>query len=146
MKVKEITLLSAEEYVKYRAIIPLIDGWWWLRSPAAVKGFATGVNSVGDIDGLGFYVSYNRTAVRPTLKLDLEFSDSLFWYNPKKLFGAKIEYGNYRWIVLDANLGELYVLCDSPIAERRFDPESNNWATSELKQWLETDGLKLITA
>ena len=144
MTVKGITLLSIEEHRKYKPIIPLIEDWWWLRSPGYYQNYVAFVDIFGDVCEYGNGV-YIDNAVRPALKLNLEISDTLFWYKPEKLIGTKIEYGNYRWTVLDTSLGELYVLCDSIIARRRFDPESNNWATSELKQWLETEGLKLIT-
>ena len=146
MTLKEITLLSIEEYKQFQSIVSLVECWrWWLRSPGRNQNNAACAYGGGVVCGYSDYVHKDNGCVRPALKLNLEISDTLFWYKPEKLIGTKIEYGNYRWTVLDTSLGELYVLCDSIIARRRFDPESNNWATSELKQWLETEGLKLIT-
>ena len=146
MTIKRITLLSIEEYEKYKSVIPTTNYWWWLRSPGYYQNYAAYVSNGGDAIMRGYNINDAFGAVRPALKINLEMTDNRFWYKPEKLIGSKIEYGQYTWTVLNANFGELYVLCDKCIARHCFDPESNNWATSELKQWLETDGLKLITA
>lgn len=146
MTVKEITLLSTEDYEKYEPIIPVIrDDRWWLRSPSYDQDRAVFVLTNGSIHKLGYGVYYCDSAVRPALILELEVSNNLFWYKPERLVGTKIKYGNYKWTILDADFGELYVLCDELIARHRFDPKSNDWDKSELKQWLETEGMKLIT-
>lgn len=145
MTVKEITLLSKEEYKKHRSVIPVISYYWCLRSPGKYQDQTTVVDHNGDIVADRISVYNSHSAVRPALKLNLEMTDNRFWYKPEKLVGSKIRFGKYNWTVLDANLGELYVLCDKLITRRRFDPESNDWDASELKRWLKTEGMKLIT-
>lgn len=146
MTLKKITLLSIEEYRKYKPVISLIkkDDWWWLRSPGDLPNYAASIARNGDIEEIGSHV-INDDAIRPALSLNLEVSDSLFWYKPEKVIGTKIKYGKYTWTVLDAEFGGLYLLCDNYIGNHRFDSEFNDWNTSELKGWLETEGLKLIT-
>ena len=47
--------------------------------------------------------------------------------------GDKLTLFGYHWtVVLDG-----LALCNTGIGQRRFDPESNDWETSELKEWLE---------
>lgn len=144
MTFKEITILSMEEHKRYRSIIPRIYSWWWLRSPGYIQSFAAYVDSDENIVEHGSYVDRVDFAFRPALKLELEIADNLFWYNPEKLIGTKIEYGKYRWTILDASFGELYTLCDAIMGYGRFDTDSNDWETSELKQWLKTEGLRRI--
>ena len=145
MTVKETTLLSIKEYMKYRSVIPVIeDSRWWLRSSGSCRVYAAYVNFGGFINGSGLHVA-NDFAIRPALKFNLDVHDSLFWYKPEKLIGTKIEYGKYKWTILNAEFGELYILCDDCVSKHCFDPESNDWNTSELKQWLKAEGLGLIT-
>ena len=143
MEFKTMTLLSKEEYEKYRLLIPIIDNWWWLRTPNS--DHSSGVCII-DCDGKLYsdFCFYKDGGIRPVCTLNLEPSDSEFWHKPKTLIGAKIKYGKHQWTVLDALENDLLVLCDKNIWCRRFDLRFNIWETSELKQWLETEGLKFI--
>lgn len=145
MFIKAITCLSNEEYQVYKPIIPVIEDLWWSRSPGVNRAHAAFIHSNGDFNKYGRVVNWDDVGVRPALNLSLKTSDNLFWYKPEKLIGSKIEYGRYTWTVLDAEVGEIYVLCDDIIARHRFDAYSNTWDTSELKQWLETEGLRIVT-
>lgn len=51
----------------------------------------------------------------------------------------KFEFANYSWIVLSKNLA----ICETFIALRRFDNTSNDFANSEVKEFLE-DWLKNV--
>lgn len=132
----EITLLTSEEYTKYKHIIPLIqDDWWWLNE------------SVPDFEPIVCCVCYDGTlcgcfcdsqyGVRPVLKMNIPNHKSLH-------AGHKIQLGSKMFTILVWNDSELIALCDEFIAIRKFDSNSNEWETSELKQWLKTEGLKLI--
>ena len=136
MTIKEITLLSEEEYVKYRSIISNIDCHWWLKTPCLefddyvrVVRFSGNPSSRLCSDGSG--------GVRPALKVIVDSSDPAFWHKSEKLIGSKIELNKYTWTVLNVECDALYILCDSIIAEHYFDPEVNIWEESKLKQWLE---------
>jgi len=41
-----------------------------------------------------------------------------------------------RWRILSEENGEAFLLCDSIIANQRFDEKSNNYAESEIRAWL----------
>jgi predicted nucleic acid-binding Zn-ribbon protein len=41
-----------------------------------------------------------------------------------------------RWRILGEENGEAFILCDSIIANKRFDDDSNNYAESEIRAWL----------
>ena len=143
MTVKKIDLLTDEQYSRYKPLIPAIRNlWWWLQSP--YDGFTKWINIVINNVVANGYCD-ETGGIRPFVVFELDVSDSKFWYKPEKLIGTKFEYGKYTWTILDAEQGELYALCDEVITKRCFDPESNDWNKSELKQWLETEGLKLIT-
>lgn len=147
--IKQISLLTEEQYYKYNSIIPTpvfpkFCWFWWLRT--SYSGYTYNVRAVinnGVIDNHYCYRDYG--GVRPFCIFGLDVSEIQFWYKPERLIGQKIKHGKYYWTVLGTNLGELYALCDIVIAKRCFDPDTNVWERSELKQWLETEGLKLIT-
>lgn len=145
MTLQKITLLTKEEYEKYKVIIPIINNSWWLRSPGCTRLRVAIIDNSGKIDERGYYVDYVYAAVRPALKFDLEPSDNPFWYKPEKLIGTKIKYGNYLWTVLNLEPGSIYALCDAVVSTGRFDIRTNDWDKSELKRWLETEMLNSIT-
>lgn len=131
----EITLLSKEEYSQYKNIIPKITEPWWLRSPGYSSYSANNVDSGGY---LGSSDNVNNTkGIRPALHMNL--------VNLKSLSaGDKIRVGSKSFTILSWEGDEVFVLCDEFIATHRFGFNSNQWETSELKQWLETEGMKFI--
>ena len=144
MILKEITIPSIEEYAEYQNIIPNAD-WWWLRSPGRLQNCAVGVCPDGTLDEDGFDVCFSEISVRPVLKFSLEPADALFWQKREILIGSKMQYGKCDWTILSVKDNELYMICSEYIGERCFDSKSNDWETSELKTWLEAEGLKCIT-
>ena len=144
MVLKEITLLSEEEYAKYKSIISNAGWYWWLKT--LDSHYDDGIRVVDDDGSLSFG---NRDdcvgGVRPLCIFNLESSNPMFWRKPKTLVGSKIKCGKFEWTVLNAEAGELYALCDEIIAKHRFDSKTNVWEDSELKAWLESEGLSLIT-
>lgn len=119
----EITLLTAEEYKRYEDRIPLVNYWWWLRSPGDFSSSAAIILIGGAVDFDGNSVTYVSNAVRPALKsviLNLPIGASF------------IALGN-RWVMIDEGMA----ISQNVITHRRYDAKSNDWETSELKQWLE---------
>lgn len=117
-----VTLLTKEEYEKYKLFIPILHHWWWLRSPGYNYGDV--VYTVGSVDPSGGYVDDDSYAVRPALKsksIDLPVGN---------VFSAL---GN-RWVVIDKGIA----ISDDVITHRRFDSKSNSYAESELKKWLDS--------
>lgn len=122
------TILTAEEYERYQHLIPIVGNWWWLRSPIYNDGGVANVNTNGNVN----YANRTNTngALRPALILRVV--DSKF-FNP----GDKLEIKGIQYTVLDISDGSVFVLSDEIIVKRRFDGNSNNWETSELKEYLE---------
>jgi hypothetical protein len=144
MIIKEITIPSIEEYNEYRDMITAVNDRWWLRSPGLCEWDAAYVSADGFVDEYGIYVHDLNTAVRPALRLNLEFGDPLYWYKAKTLVGSKISFGGYTWLVLDTDGDELYVLCNKVVRMHRFDSSTNVWKKSELKCGLENWFLEQI--
>lgn len=46
-----------------------------------------------------------------------------------------------RWRILSESDGKALILCDSIIANKRFDDESNNYKQSEIREWLNNEFL-----
>lgn len=117
----EITLLTAEEYDKYKEIIPPVKVWWWLRSPGKRQIRVASVYITGFLNDS--FVIDDTLAVRPVLKSEI-------LHLP---IGEKfIALGN-RWIALD----NCFAISEDVITHRRYGDNSNVWETSELKAWLE---------
>ena len=152
MTLIKITLMNQEFFWKYRKNIPplysdngetALDECWWLKSASSMQYGVEVVDKYGEV--YNHHCRYEPTGVRPVVVLELNASDLLFWSKPEILIGSKIEYGRYKWTVLDQEDGVVYALCDRLIAKRRFDAETNIWVNSELKSWLETEGIKGIS-
>ena len=125
MKIKEITLLSYDDYSKYRHLISKIKNPWWLRS-------APNETFVYSVLGSGFLFPDlpNQTlGVRP----------ALICSDLRKKPEEKIDIFGYIWTVLDYNLA----LCDSIISEHNFDYDAvtdsstTEWNESRLKETIE---------
>ena len=123
----EIFLLSSEEYEKYRDEIPVINCWWWLRSPGYIPGYAASVGYGGSLSSGGRSASDISGAVRPALKLKGEYD-----------VGARIVLNGFTWIVIDKSLA----IAEAPIWFTAFDADNNNcyrdsYIRAYLKKWLE---------
>lgn len=131
----ELTLLTKLEYEFYMDKIPLIEDVWWLRTPGSRSREVYHVNHHGVVSDNS--VISDRFGIRPALNINLNNSKSL---QP----GDKIRIGSKSFTVLTWKENELLALCDEFISRQEFDDVSNVWKTSKLKQWLETEGLRLI--
>lgn len=120
MQMKDITLLTKEEYKKYKDIIPYVNFWWWLRSPSSIRYFAACVDSDGSLDI--FRVNYSSLRVRPAIVCDsTEFS-------PR----TKIKALDLTWTVLNSSL----ILCDESIGYSAF---RENWMESNANDYDASD-------
>ena len=59
--------------------------------------------------------------------------------------GAMVEVGGRKWKVLEQTEKGVVCICEN-IGERRFDSELNNYATSEIRKYLNTEFLKELEA
>lgn len=76
-KVDTITLLSIEEYYRYRSLIPYLNKYWWLRSPGGYSYGAAYVDDMGVANRDGYNVYDTRISVRPALRLNMSDSAKL---------------------------------------------------------------------
>ena len=120
-----VTLLSKEEYLKNRELIPLAKEHWWLRSPGYVDNEAAFVfGGSSDVDDLGYDVR-DELGIRPALKI--EHCEQL---KP----GEKVEIKGLYFTALNDGL----LLCDTVVAKDMFDEASNDYDWSHIKRWLES--------
>ena len=119
----EITLLTKEEYEKYKHRIPLVRYRWWLRSPGYDQIYAAFVYDDGDVYNLGFTVNLESLAVRPALKSEI------LNLNVGTMFVAL---GN-TWIMIDDH----FAISVDVVSHQKYDDSTNIWETSYLKSWLE---------
>ena len=131
-QVVEVTLLSKEEYMEYRSGIPVLEHWWWLRSPGADARFETCVYPINELYKHGQFVEDAYVHVRPALKIKVTNPKTFTYIKCIKLLGMD-------WTVLDIFDDVIYLLCDESLGCHVFDSNSNKWETSELKSWLEEE-------
>lgn len=121
MKIKDITLLTADEYEKYKLLIPDINTRWWLLPQT--QNTICYVDENGAISNNG-YANSNICYVRPVLKI----AD----HNMRQ--GTLITVFDLLWIVLDENLA----ICSKAIGKENFNTSSNSsWEASSLKKMLD---------
>ena len=126
-QVKEVTLLSAEEWEEAVATVPNIPieqcCRWWTRSPTSYFRIAAIVERCGSVNYDGTSVNYEY-GIRPVFNIPYLLSISC---KP----GDKITVGtNTRCTVIKKGV----VLADNIICRRRFDPDNNNYENSEIKK------------
>lgn len=129
-EIDKITLLSTEEAEKVPVSIRACGDWWWLRSPGGYQFSAASVNYVGGIFERGSYVNYDYIAIRPAFRLN----------NLNSKIGDKILINKTWCTVIDKGL----VLTDYLICKHKFDSESNDWETSEIKRFINSDEFKAM--
>lgn len=129
-EVDEITLLSIEEAEKIPKSFRACGDWWWLRSPGYSQGCAVLALNGGDIFEGGYNTHNNNLAVRPAFRIN----------NLKSEIGDKILINKTWCTVIDKGL----VFADYPICKHRFDSESNDWETSEIKSFINSEEFKLM--
>ena len=133
IQIEEITLLSKEEYLAAKDNIPLIDDWWWLRSPGPCR---TNVARVYH-DRSVYYcsVDYPNVYVRPALRI-LNPESSNFCIRDK------FEMAGYTWTVVLEEEKDCIALCNTSVGEIYFRDnwtanDANKYETSDVKKWLE---------
>jgi hypothetical protein len=124
IEINDITLLSKEEYMKYKDNISNIDGIWWLQSPGDSRHCAARVC----FNGSHYFsiVSNDDVYVRPVLRVD----------NLK--IGIKFTLAEHTWTVISPDLA----LCDEPIMKSYFrkdwqEEDANVYEVSDIKKNLE---------
>lgn len=129
-----ITLLTTKQFEQYSDIIPKIHKPWWLQDHNGLISVRCIDCNHNIIDIPGSYYC----GVRPLIGIVLEQSASL-----KQ--GDRILLGSKYFTILYTEGMLVWGLCDDCIRMQKFDDTPTKpWNVSFLKQWLETEGLKLI--
>lgn len=131
--IKEVMLLSKEEYSKFKENIPKISCWWWLRSPGCYRSYAALVVDTCVVlpnDCYDYYTFSALGCVRPALIGDFKSSHfqvkDKFWYK------------NYIWTVISDDIA----ICDICVGRTYFDTIDNNYETSNIKKWVDNWAVK----
>ena len=112
--------------------IPLLDDWWWLRSPGYDSNSAAYVYLGGSVLYIGHLVCNDYGAVRPVVVLRL---------NPESVnlqIGDKLHFAGYAWTMIAPDMA----LCDDVVGQTCFRkdwqaPDANDYEKSDVKVWLE---------
>lgn len=128
--IKEIVLLSKEEWEEIVATVPNIpidnNEYWWLRSPAKNYFDAMYVRMDGSVCDHGAPVNYSYAGVRPALRIPI----------PKGYkVGDKIKVGSTMCTMVAFDL----LLVDQGICSHSFDTSNNNYDTSEIKEYINSE-------
>lgn len=124
-----IFLLSAEEYNKYKENIPIINCWWWLRSPGCDSRSVALVSGLGSVFKSGDSIENGYHAVRPALRYNPH--DTLLNLIP---VGDKFVYNGVTWVVIDTEKN--LAIAEMPIGFEMFSTISNNYFHSYIRKWL----------
>lgn len=134
----DITLLTSDEFEKYKSNIPSTYDSWWLRTPGADSCSVACVLANGNVNTTDCFYDFIPQGVRPAV---------IFNDGSNVSVSDKLEIGGNVYTVLDTNyegVGKALALCDKCVANTFFDLSSNAWETSQLKHWLENDFLPSI--
>ncbi len=142
IEITEVTLLSIEEYEACKDRVPIINDWWWLRSPGLAGDDAAGVYADGSIDYDGNGVNFDGYGIRPALRIrNLE--------SPNLQIMDKFNLAGFRWTVISVDIA----LCDSFIEYMAFRKDmsaadANVYEASDIKKWLDRwvkeNGIELV--
>ena len=68
--IREITLMTLEEYETYMERIPKLNDYWWLRSPGQFSLSEAAVKPDGSVNREGDYINLGICAIRPVIKFN----------------------------------------------------------------------------
>jgi len=119
----ELFLLSADEFEYYRKLIPEYNDWWWLRSRGRYNYCAEYVYDSGYAYCINDLYIDEDGCVRPAL----HFDDSTI------TIGDRFIKYDFPFVCIDRGLA----IAEVPIEPHKFDNNSNDYETSEVRRFLE---------
>ena len=128
LNVTGITLLSVEEYYTNKAVIPVVDGSWWLRLTGGYVDFSAYAYERTQVEEDGRQAGESEYGVRPVLVVS---GDSL-------AAGDKIIFRDMTWTKICTGV----ILCDEIIDYMMFREDltamdANIYEASDVKDYLE---------
>lgn len=127
MKIKEITLLSKEEFEVYKENIKPLEGWWWLRTPSQYGGNPMAVApGIGVIDAVISPIL--KFHIRPVLRVDPEAS--------KLMPGTEYQMAGQTWTAISDDI----LLCNQGIRMIFIEDENCRYCyeNSDAKKFLDS--------
>ena len=130
-----ITLLSDEEYHRYRDIIPKRDYPWWLRSAFyGIKCFAGFVNEDGELD---YMTVKHKFGLVPLIVINRDTSDRIG-------AGDRFRMKDMSWTAIS----DRHILCDDSLGNYQYREDwqaddANDFDASDIREmlidWWESD-------
>ena len=128
-------VLSKEEWEKAVSTVENIpietDCRWWLRSQGSVTQTTAYVSKDGEINAAGTHVDTRVICVRPAFRIP-----HLVPNNYKS--GEKVLIGKTKCTMIAFDT----VLADEVICFKRFDHTDNNYDTSEIKEYINSNAFR----
>lgn len=130
---ESLELLSIEEARELPESVIKYGASWWLRSHGKNPYNADFVHFRGEISDLGKYVQNSYIAVCPALKISNPKPSNLELYGKYLVNNESI--GIYNEFI-GIYIGDNKFLYKGRVIYHRFDSESNDYETSDIKQYL----------
>lgn len=130
IEINGLTLLSKEEYDKYKYLIPKVNSAWWLRLPNSIDSSIAGcVDSEGDAD-INFGVNFSM-GVSPALCIsNLESSGFEI--------GDRFEWSGLTWIIISSDYAQCTnIIFKSVFREDWEADDANDYEASDVKKRLD---------
>lgn len=126
IEVTDISILSANEYKTAEKNIPLVNGWWWLRSPGDGAHSAVCVRPSGDICDCG---CHDIGGVRPAIRINPKYVD-LQIGDKVQLEGCTLTYISEGILLCD------YIMIKMPFRKDWDAKDANCYEASDIAAYL----------
>ena len=128
LNIKEVTLLTKEQYEQYKEKIPPIEDWYWLKTPGEYMLDVAFVYKDGNV--YFFDVNHSSGGLRPVFELT-EATENLAAEDIVKFAG-------YDWTMLTDKIG----ICNEIIDQIAFNEDwlkenANSYEDSDIKSRLD---------
>jgi hypothetical protein len=97
------------------------------------------VTITGTTDSRGYYLGSDGYYYAMVAANHYDYESGYAFSTGESIINRNVYYFKVepiRWRILSEENGEMFILCDSIIANHRFDDDSNNYAESEIRAWL----------
>ncbi len=138
LKQKKIcfSLLSYPEYIKYMALIPIINIDWWLKS-------------INYLTNEVYYVSINSSTTLPHAKASKEKGIRpimIIDNNDTNLKKSDVfKFGKFNWTVLSSN-EQLIAICNDIVDNRCFHCNNfiSDYIDCDINKWIDNELIKIL--
>lgn len=128
------TLLSVEEFLEHKKVIPIVTVDWWLKDAGYNSSTAFFIHESGTY-GCCDYIRVPK-GIRPVM--NIEHPEEIYDY------GQTIIVGAYSWTVLESNSEKAVVLCTDIVIKNVFDSTHNSFNQSDINALLKSNKFKSL--